>query len=183
MGTFTRLTCTFEDIVSFDQDVVEHLYFKFNKEQVNMQEFGNAKIIMLNKFGYDGMEDPEKREQMVYYERYEMLKEGIDIPMDMASRMKVKLIPTQYQNNIRDFHYTENKQHLVSLRPNLSEDEEEEDEQIHFEFEFDVDKKVMRYESRSLLVTVTQAMSLLTGMIFFGFLYIDLLKKWKLGEW
>ena len=94
-----------------------------------------ASLKMLNKYGYDGLEDPERRQRMVfllkyfkqvYYERYEILKSGVPIPSNISSELNIKLIPTYYQNNIRDFHYTENKQYLTSLRPNDEIDDDPE---------------------------------------------------------
>ncbi|CAI2364301.1 unnamed protein product [Moneuplotes crassus] len=178
---FARLTCKLEDIAPFANEVEESLYFTFNSTQIRSNELGEVRIKMLNDYGFDGLEDPARRQRMVYYERYEILKKGVGMPMDMASLMKVKLIPTQYQNNIRDFHYTENKQHLISLHPNpLMDDKPEE---LHFEIGFDLDRRAMRYESRSLLITITQAMSLFVGVLSLGLLYIDLMIKWRLGHW
>uniref|UniRef100_A0A7S3KV92 Uncharacterized protein n=1 Tax=Euplotes crassus TaxID=5936 RepID=A0A7S3KV92_EUPCR len=181
IGDFARLTCKLEDIAPFANEVEESLYFTFNSTQIRSNELGEVRIKMLNDYGFDGLEDPARRQRMVYYERYEILKKGVGVPMDMASLMKVKLIPTQYQNNIRDFHYMENKQHLISLHPNpLMDDKPEE---LHFKIDFDLDRRAMRYESRSLLITITQAMSLFVGVLFLGLLYIDLMIKWRLGHW
>jgi hypothetical protein len=55
-----------------------------------------------------------------------MLKNGVEVPQNNSAELKIKLIPTYYQNNINDFHYFENKQFLVELNhnPDLEKDEE-----------------------------------------------------------
>ena len=47
------------------------------------------------------------------------------IPTDVSPKLFIKFIPTQFQNNIRDFHYEENKQYLTQLQVNDDIEEEE----------------------------------------------------------
>eukprot|EP00343_Euplotes_focardii_P001407 CAMPEP_0205800272 /NCGR_PEP_ID=MMETSP0205-20121125/1879_1 /ASSEMBLY_ACC=CAM_ASM_000278 /TAXON_ID=36767 /ORGANISM="Euplotes focardii, Strain TN1" /LENGTH=134 /DNA_ID=CAMNT_0053063091 /DNA_START=753 /DNA_END=1154 /DNA_ORIENTATION=- len=131
-----------------------------------------TKVLMVNKYGYDGLEDPKKRERMAFYERYEILKSGVETPTNVSPELNIKLIPTQYQNNIRDFHYSENKQYLTELK--LNEEVVDSDDIFDIELEFHMDKRVMRYEARSLLVTITQAMSVFFSSIFTTLFMIDI---------
>jgi hypothetical protein len=53
------------DIESFENGAIEKINFQFRKDQLQSEKMANAKLKILNPYGFNGIESPEYSKQMV----------------------------------------------------------------------------------------------------------------------